>query len=208
MFYQIRLISIIIIFIYHTTLQDAEKSFRKLWGKNGDELSLLYAGTRSVKSFFLIYYPNLFHLFFFSSSFCPVSFPIFILSSIYPSILPIICKLPCFTFLFPFISCSFLFFHITSHQSNPIQSNTIQSNPIQSNRALKRDVTRLGKRTKQGAFDDGVNSAMRYFINNYQDETRQKGIDILLGYATIDGEQCKVHTYIHTHIHTHEHTHA
>jgi hypothetical protein len=57
---------------------------------------------------------------------------------------------------------------------------------------LKRDVTRLGKRTKQGAFDDGVNSAMRYFINNYQDETRQKGIDILLGYATIDGEQRKV----------------
>jgi hypothetical protein len=33
-------------------------------------------------------------------------------------------------------------------------------------RALKRDVTRLGKRTKQGAFDDGVNSALRYFINN------------------------------------------
>ena len=75
-------------------------------------------------------------------------------------------------------------------------------------RALKRDVTRLGKRTKQGAFDDGVNSAMRYFINNYQDETRQKGIDILLGYATIDGEQSKVRTHGHVETCTDMHRYA
>jgi len=51
--------------------------------------------------------------------------------------------------------------------------------------ALKRDVTRLGKRTKRGAFDDGVNSLRRYYINNYQDLDKQIGIDALLGY--IDG---------------------
>ena len=51
--------------------------------------------------------------------------------------------------------------------------------------ALKRDVTRLGKRTKRGAFDDGVNSLRRYYINNYQDLDKQVGIDALLGY--IDG---------------------
>ena len=63
-------------------------------------------------------------------------------------------------------------------------------------RALKRDVTRLGKRTNQGAFDDGVNSAMRYFINNYQDENRQRGIDILLGFVTADGVKSTVSTYV------------
>jgi len=47
--------------------------------------------------------------------------------------------------------------------------------------ALKRDVTRQGKRTNKGAFDDGMNSALRYFINNYKDAQRQKGIDLILG---------------------------
>ena len=140
----------------------------------------------------LFYFSNLFHLSFISSSLCPLF--LFYLKFIHPSnylLNPIsYLSLPIY---FLFLLLSFL-----SHHINPIQSN---------NRALKRDVTRLGKRTKQGAFDDGVNSAMRYFINNYQDETRQKGIDILLGYATIDGEQCKVHTYIHTYIHTNTHTH-
>ena len=46
--------------------------------------------------------------------------------------------------------------------------------------ALKRDVTRTGKRTNQGVFDDGVNSAMRYFINNYRDESTQAAIDFTL----------------------------
>ena len=53
--------------------------------------------------------------------------------------------------------------------------------------ALKRDVTRLGKRTHKGAFDDGFNSAMRYYINNYQDEDRQIGVDALLGYINGEG---------------------
>ena len=39
----------------------------------------------------------------------------------------------------------------------------------------------MGKRTRQGMFDDGVNSAKRYFINNLKDPIYQKAIDILLG---------------------------
>lgn len=46
-------------------------------------------------------------------------------------------------------------------------------------------MTRLGRRTRRGALDDGINSAMRYYINNYQDTDRQIGVDALLGY--IDG---------------------
>ncbi len=48
--------------------------------------------------------------------------------------------------------------------------------------ALKRDVTRTGKRTNQGVFDDGMNSAMRYYINNYKDEQTQKALDFTLGH--------------------------
>ena len=59
-------------------------------------------------------------------------------------------------------------------------------------------MTRLGKRTNQGAFDDGVNSAMRYYINNYQDENRQRGIDILLGFTDTDGMKSTVRTQVLT----------
>jgi hypothetical protein len=48
--------------------------------------------------------------------------------------------------------------------------------------ALKRDVTRTGKRTNQGVFDDGMNSAMRYYINNYRDEQTQRELDFTLGH--------------------------
>ena len=49
--------------------------------------------------------------------------------------------------------------------------------------ALKGDVTRTGRRTRQGALDDSINSAKRYYINNYRDRDRQIGIDTLLGYS-------------------------
>jgi hypothetical protein len=54
-------------------------------------------------------------------------------------------------------------------------------------------VTRLGKRTSQGALDDGVNSAMRYYINNYEDMKRQKGIDMILG--NVDGNGVQIAQY-------------
>jgi hypothetical protein len=39
--------------------------------------------------------------------------------------------------------------------------------------ALKTDFTRTGKRSKEGALQDGVNSVMRYVRNNFFDGDRQ-----------------------------------
>ena len=36
--------------------------------------------------------------------------------------------------------------------------------------ALKTDFTRTGKRTHQGAINDGINSLTRYYINNFTDD--------------------------------------
>ena len=57
-------------------------------------------------------------------------------------------------------------------------------------RALKRDVTRTGMRTSQGAFDDGYNSAMRYYINNYRDARTQRGLDLTLG--VLQEKECDI----------------
>ena len=47
--------------------------------------------------------------------------------------------------------------------------------------ALKVDFTKTGKRTFQGLFNDGVNSAKRYYINNFTDGVKQDAIDLMLG---------------------------
>eukprot|EP00026_Physarum_polycephalum_P003796 Phypoly_transcript_03810.p1 GENE.Phypoly_transcript_03810~~Phypoly_transcript_03810.p1 ORF type:complete len:581 (+),score=100.19 Phypoly_transcript_03810:559-2301(+) len=47
--------------------------------------------------------------------------------------------------------------------------------------ALKTDFTRTGKRTIQGAFNDGVNSITRYYLNNFTDGFRQDAFDLFLG---------------------------
>jgi len=47
--------------------------------------------------------------------------------------------------------------------------------------ALKTDFTRTGKRTINGALQDGVNSVMRYYKNNFIDATRQDALDLMLG---------------------------
>lgn len=39
--------------------------------------------------------------------------------------------------------------------------------------ALKTDFTRTGKRSIQGAIQDGINSVMRYYKNNFTDGFRQ-----------------------------------
>lgn len=51
--------------------------------------------------------------------------------------------------------------------------------------ALKTDFTRTGKRTRQGALQDGVNSAVRYVRNNFWDGTRQDAFDLFLGNYTV-----------------------
>ncbi|GAA5938941.1 hypothetical protein JCM3775_003173 [Rhodotorula graminis] len=47
--------------------------------------------------------------------------------------------------------------------------------------ALKTDYTRTGKRSKEGALQDGINSAMRYIKNNFLDGPRQDAYDLVTG---------------------------
>ncbi|ORY42844.1 DNase I-like protein [Rhizoclosmatium globosum] len=47
--------------------------------------------------------------------------------------------------------------------------------------ALKTSMTRRGKQTVMGFFDDAAKSVNRFFINNFQDKHRQEAIDIVLG---------------------------
>lgn len=47
--------------------------------------------------------------------------------------------------------------------------------------ALKVDFTKTGKRTFQGIFNDGCNSVMRYYMQNFTDGVKQDGLDLLLG---------------------------
>jgi phosphatidylinositol 4-phosphatase len=47
--------------------------------------------------------------------------------------------------------------------------------------ALKTDFTRTGKRSKEGALQDGVNSVTRYVRNNFFDGSRQDAYDLFTG---------------------------
>ena len=47
--------------------------------------------------------------------------------------------------------------------------------------AMKTDITRLGKRTKAGAFADGKIAVKRYWLNNFRDGPRQDAYDLFLG---------------------------
>jgi hypothetical protein len=47
--------------------------------------------------------------------------------------------------------------------------------------ALKADFTKTGKRTIKGMINDGINSCMRYYINNFTDGVKQDAIDLLIG---------------------------
>lgn len=52
--------------------------------------------------------------------------------------------------------------------------------------ALKVDFTKTGKRTFKGMINDGINSCIRYYINNFTDGIKQDSIDILLGFYKPD----------------------
>jgi len=47
--------------------------------------------------------------------------------------------------------------------------------------ALKTDFTRTGKRTKNGALEDGYKSVLRYLKNNFLDGARQDAFDLMTG---------------------------
>ncbi|XP_007505127.1 phosphatidylinositol-3-phosphatase SAC1 [Monodelphis domestica] len=52
--------------------------------------------------------------------------------------------------------------------------------------ALKTDFTRTGKRTQWGLVQDGWNSLVRYYKNNFSDGFRQDSIDLFLGNYSVD----------------------
>ncbi|XP_059158724.1 phosphatidylinositol-3-phosphatase SAC1-like isoform X2 [Physella acuta] len=55
--------------------------------------------------------------------------------------------------------------------------------------ALKTDFTRTGKRTMYGALQDGYNSVIRYFKNNFQDGSRQDAMDLFLGNYIVEEDE-------------------
>ncbi|GAB6021365.1 Phosphoinositide phosphatase sac1 [Chamberlinius hualienensis] len=55
--------------------------------------------------------------------------------------------------------------------------------------ALKTDYTRTGKRTRLGAIKDGINSALRYYKNNFTDGFRQDSIDLFLGNYQVESSE-------------------
>mmetsp|Transcript_1777 Transcript_1777/g.2507 ORF Transcript_1777/g.2507 Transcript_1777/m.2507 type:complete len:588 (+) Transcript_1777:63-1826(+) len=54
--------------------------------------------------------------------------------------------------------------------------------------ALKNDFTRTGKRDFRGMLNDGRNSVMRYYLNNFHDGKRQDAYDFVQGNYQIDLE--------------------
>lgn len=54
--------------------------------------------------------------------------------------------------------------------------------------ALKSGFTRTGKRTYWGILDDGIKSAVRYYVNNFSDGRKQDASDLVTGnYALSKG---------------------
>lgn len=51
--------------------------------------------------------------------------------------------------------------------------------------ALKADFTRTGRRTKWGLVADGLNSLIRYYLNNFSDGQRQDAMDLFYGHYTV-----------------------
>lgn len=58
--------------------------------------------------------------------------------------------------------------------------------------ALKTDFTLTGKRTTQGALEDGKRAIMRYYINNVNDTYNQNSLDFLLGNVTLEQTEADV----------------
>lgn len=54
--------------------------------------------------------------------------------------------------------------------------------------ALKSSYTRKGKITISGFLDDAAKSVNRFYMNNFQDKSRQEAIDLLVGRNSAGGE--------------------
>jgi hypothetical protein len=55
--------------------------------------------------------------------------------------------------------------------------------------ALMNDYTRTGQRSVQGVLTDGFNSAKRYLQNNFKDNYRQRGLNLVLGLLNLESEE-------------------
>ena len=60
--------------------------------------------------------------------------------------------------------------------------------------ALKADFTRTGKRTKEGALTDGINTLKRFYINNFRDGHYQDSHDYFLGNLNLTKQELKEHS--------------
>ena len=64
--------------------------------------------------------------------------------------------------------------------------------------ALKGDFTRTGERNLSGLMKDGMNSASRYYLNQFRDAYRQATIDLMTGQIVSESlvaghiEECEV----------------
>ena len=54
--------------------------------------------------------------------------------------------------------------------------------------ALKADITRTGKRSLTGLYNDGTNSLNRYYLNNFRDGTKRDAIYLFLGKYIVNPE--------------------
>eukprot|EP01031_Cornospumella_fuschlensis_P028600 gene28600-34525_t len=56
-------------------------------------------------------------------------------------------------------------------------------------KAMKRDVTMKGVRTKRGVIQDAMSYLQRYYINNYRDQANQQDLNTILGEDDVDEEK-------------------
>ena len=59
--------------------------------------------------------------------------------------------------------------------------------------ALKGDFTRTGERNLSGLMRDGMNSANRYYLNQFRDAIRQAAIEIMTGQDLSEGLLATAH---------------
>eukprot|EP01031_Cornospumella_fuschlensis_P032516 gene32516-39312_t len=59
-------------------------------------------------------------------------------------------------------------------------------------KAMKRDVTMNGVRTKRGVIQDAMSYLQRYYINNYRDQANQQDLNTILGEDAVEEEKLVV----------------
>ena len=84
----------------------------------------------------------------------------------------------CFFLHFPF---SIVLFFSPFFQGLWANNGDALSRQYAGTNALKGDFTRTGERNLSGLMKDGMNSASRYYLNQFRDAYRQATIDLMTG---------------------------